>query len=308
MGQGFDPTNATSPHNPAYVNGLSLGLRKGKYMIYDLPHANPSIITTASTVPAFPTASQGQTDTITLTGAPFQNTVEMFQTTAQTLMPAVQAAKGLEIGLDEVDNESVEYVLGGLRASNPLGYTAGTDPGVFIKATVEFTDRSGTDQFIVGFRKNEAFAVPTSFLTTGDAGYVDFAGIGFSGITSDLVKTMTDIGNTGSTTVTNTAFAFADAGVHTLETRIKGRAVSYYINGALLGSLISKNGVGTAITAQQTLSGAAYSFTSALFLVPFIFHRYDTNTPGTVFLRRLECGQLLEVGLQNENRGVQASS
>ena len=137
---------------------------------------------------------------------------------------------------------------------------------------------------------------------------MDFAGIGFSGTASDLVKTMTDQSNSGSTTVTNTAFAFADNGIHTLETRIKGRSVSYYINGALLGSLISKDGEGTAITPQQTLSGASYTVTSGLFMVPFIFHRYDSTTPGAVYLHRLEVGQLLEVGLQNDMRGVQASS
>ena len=75
-----------------------------------------------------------------------------------------------------------------------------------------------------------------------------------------------------------------------------------------LKTVVSKDGTGAAITAQPTLSGAAYSFTAALFLVPFIFHRYDSTTPGTVFLRRLEVGQLLEVGLQNEGRGPQASS
>ena len=285
------------PRDKTFPNQLSHSIRRGKYMFIYEPQGLPYIYTTASTVPALPTASATQTDSILVPGAFGNNYLELYQNTAQTLFLTPSASHGYLMGGDIVNNETVEYVPGGNIAANPLGHLVGTDPGSFIKLTVEVTDRSGTDQFVVGWRKQEAFTAATSFLSTGDALYVDFAGIGFSGTSGDLVKTMTDVGNSGSTTVTDTTFAFADTKVHTLETRVtKGGVVTYYINGVITGDTVSFDGLGAALTPQTTATGGAYTFTNALQLVPFIFHRYDTTTPGNVFLRRLEVGQLSDIG------------
>jgi hypothetical protein len=85
--------------------------------------------------------------------------IDVYQTTAQTLAPTFTAGKGLEISLDQVDNESVEYVFGGNDALNPFRYVAGdvTDEdngrdGVIFEATFEITDASGLDQFLIGWR------------------------------------------------------------------------------------------------------------------------------------------------------------
>lgn len=301
-----DFESAVNPgHQRVFAGDISESIRNGKYMLVNRP--GPLLIMNAAgAIPALGTAAAAQIDTIHLPGAYGNALLEFSQATAQTLFPIYTAGKGIEIGCDKVDNESVEYVPGGNRADNPLGYLAGTDPGVFLRATFEIADTSGIDQFCVGWRKQEAYQVPVSFLTTGDALYTDFAGIGFSGTAAaNLVKSMTDIGNAGSTTVTSTGFAWADAGIHQLEVRIFGRKVQYLINGVRCGDTVRKNGIGTAITAQATVTPPLYTVTSGLSMIPFIFHRFDATSPSTNFLRRLEVGPLLEVGLDPNARGPQ---
>lgn len=302
----FDPAIGSQPHERVYANALSEGLRTAKYLLLNKPSVHPFVFTTATQVPALPTASQGQIDTVFLPQALGCNVLEMFQTTAQSKFPAIVAAEGLEIGLDLVDNETVEYVPGGNHTFNPLAYTVGTTPGVLIRLKVKMADVSGTDQFLVGFRKQESYAVPTSLLSTGDGIYTDFFGIGLSGTANpNDVKTMSDLNNGGSTTVTDTLFNVADGDIVQYEVRVRAGVVTAYINGVRLGDTVGKDGDGTAITSQATAATAAFTFDTGDLLIPTIIHRYVTTTPGVVYLRRLEVAQLLEVGLQPEGRGPQ---
>lgn len=301
---------ASQPHTPEYASDFSSNLRSGKYMFLDRPAIAPHILAYGAqpggSVPALPTAAADQVDVLQFSGAFGNQGVELYQATAQTLMPLVHATQGIEIALDQVDNESVEYVPGGNRASNPLGYLAGTDPGVFIRATVLFTANNGTDQFVIGFRKQGAYVVPgATGWYNGQAGpYADFAALGFAAAVSNpnQIRSSTAVG-AAVTVATATAFTIASGVFHTLEVRIKGRVASYFINGASLGSKISKDGLGNTITAIQTLTPPVYTFTSALQLVPFIFCRQDAVTT-TVFLRRLVVGQLGEDGLASDQRVV----
>lgn len=310
-GPAFNPASGSIPHDRLYAHQLSEGLRKSKYMLLERAAGWPVILQhgtagSPAAVPALPTAAAGALNMLHFPDALGNRGIEMYQTTAQTLFPTRHATKGLLIGCDVVDNESVEYVPGGNHEANPLGILAGTDPGAFIRATFEFADVSGSDQFVVGFRKQETFAVPTSFLSTGDGIYTDFFGIGFSGTANpNDVKLVRDLNNGGSTTVFDTGFNFADGGIHTLEIRVKGRRVTALINGVVLGSPVKKDGVGTAISAQSTFTTPTFSFDAGDFLIPFIFHRYDTTTPGAVYLRRLVCGQLVEDGLDPNQKGPQ---
>jgi hypothetical protein len=291
-----------------WANDFSDGLRKSKYMLIDRFSSQPMILqygtqAAPAAIPALPTAVVDGVNVLFFPDAFGHRAIEMYQTTAQTAFPSIHASKGLLVGGDLVNNEGLELVPGGNRASNPLGYLAGTDPGVLIRATIEVADASGSDQLFLGWRKQENYVVPVSFLSGGDALYTDFVGIGFSGSTDpNKVQIMSDIGNAGSTIVTDTGFTFADNGIHQIEVRIKGRRASFNINGGALGDTIRKNGLGASITAQPTRLGSSYTVTSGLFMVPTFFHRYDLTTPGNVYLRRLEIGPLAEVGLQPENR------
>lgn len=304
----YGASEGAQPHERVFANHVSEGLRRGKYMLFERPSLNPFVFTTATQVPALPTAIQGQVDTVIVPGAFGHNGIEMFQTTAQSKFPARVADKGIEIGLDLVNNESVEYVPGGNDALNPFLYRAGTDPAVLIRAVLEITDVSGSDQFLIGFRKREAYAVPTSLLSAGDGVYTDFFGVGFSGAANpNDVKTMSDLNNSGSTTVTDTGFNWADGDIHELEVRIVGRKVQVFINRVRLGEAVKFNGIGTSITSQTTVTVASFTFDSGDEIIPWIFHRYDATTPGTVILRRLEVAQMLEVGLKPEQRDIAQS-
>lgn len=294
--------NSIGDLSRVYANQLSEGLRLGKYMRFDRP-PTPFIFNAAAAIPAFPSAGAAQVDQMLISGGVGNTLLEHYQTTAQTLFPSAHATKGLLIGGDVVDNESVEYVPGGNRANNPMAYIAGTDPGVFIKATFEFADVSGTDQFLVGFRRQAAYAVPVSLLAAGDGTYTDFFGVGFSGAANpNVIKTMSDLNDSGSTTVTSLGMTWADGLVHTLEVRVKGRRAYVFINGVPAGNRIAKDALGNAITSQFIGSAPSFTFDSTDVLIPWIFHRYDATVPGAVYLRTLEVGQLLEIGLQKENR------
>lgn len=309
MSTPYHPATGINGGSRVYADQFSDGLRKQKYMLFERIANNPLIMqhgTQAApvTVPTVGTAVQDNIDTMYVPGAFGNKLIEFYQTTAQTLFPSRHATKGLSIGCDLVDNESVEYVPGGNHAANPLGYLAGTDGGVFMRLTVEITDVSGEDQLIFGYRKQEAYVVPTSFLSTGDALYTDFIGIGFSGSANpNDLKVVWDQANGGSTFTYDTGFNWADTLVHTIEIQIKGRRSRFLLNGRPIGDTIRFDGLGAAITAQNTSTPTVYTVTSGLFMVPFWFVRHDTTTPGTIFVRKCAIGQLLEDGLDPAGRG-----
>lgn len=284
-----------------YANQLSEGIRLGRYMRFDRP-PTPIALNASGAITALYTAAQGQVDSLIVPGGVGNQYLEMFQSTAQSLPPTAHATKGLIIGGDVVDNETVEYVPGGNLTTSPMAAIMGTDPGVFIRATFEFADTSGNDQFCIGFRRQQAYQVPTSLLTGGTPLYTDFFGVGFSGnAAANLVKTISAL-NSSVALVTSLGFAWTDGQIHTLEVRVKGRKASVFINGVPTGTRVNRDGLGAAITAQSVLSAPAFTYDITDVIVPFIFIRYDSTTPGAIYLRTLEVGQLLEIGLQPESR------
>lgn len=288
------------PLQRLYPYNLHDNINKGRYAYEKFPGSDPSILTTASGLTALPTASAGQVDRIHTVGGHY---IEYYQTTAQTLMPVSHATKGLVLDGDQVNNESAEYVPGSNSTTSPFAFVTGTDTDFFFRCTFEITDASGSDQFLMGFRKVEAYQVPTSFLTTGDGGYSDFAAIGFAATKADPnpVSVATDIGNSGSTTVTPVSFTWADGKKHKLEIRVIARKAFFYINGVKLGNTVSKDADGTAITAQTTVSGPSYTFTNAITLIPFIFVRQDTDLTDAIYLYDMEIGHLTDIGLDKNN-------
>jgi hypothetical protein len=228
---------------------------------------------------------------------------DAFGTTAQTLVVTPTAGSGLEISADEVDNESIEFVPGMNVANSRLAFNTTTSSPFFVRAKFKLTDASGSDQFGVGFRKQETFATPTSFLAAGDPIYTDIVLFGFAGTkaAANPVRVSTDINNGGSATVTDTNFTWADGKAHSLEIRVYGRSCRFFINGVRLGDIVSLDGDGAAITAQSTFSAASYTFQAGLTLVPYIFVRHDTDVLEDAFLQEFECGSLVDVGRDPDN-------
>lgn len=214
-----------------------------------------------------------------------------YQTTALTLFPRYHA-DGLIISGDLVDNEAVEYVPGENTGRNMFGCTVGTDEMLF-RCNIKIADVSGSDQFLVGWRKQEAFAVPTSFLSTGDGVYTDFYGIGFASAAANPnnVYVAHDLNNSGSTTTGDTLFNWADGENHELTVIVQANGKPLVmINGVVLGDTVKKDGLGATITAQATKNPTSFTFDSGDFLVPFVFIRHDTTTPGVFNLREYAVG------------------
>lgn len=292
------------PRQLVYPYQISSDPKIGRYY-YEKFSGNPLSFLQSSSLPVMPTAPIAQGTTVNMhtgKGQPW----EWFTTTAQSLAPTWSATNGVEIALDQVDNESVELVPGGNNASNPLAFVAGTDPNFFFRAKFKIADADGMDQFGIGFRKQEAFAVPTSFLTTGDGIYTDFFLLGFAATVANPngVRTSSDLNNGGSATVSAINFTWADNEVHELQLRVIGRKPYVYINGVLAGDSVSKDGDGASITAQQTVSGPSFTFDDGDTLVPFIFCRQDAAL-SPVYLREIEIGFLRDVGKDknSENKG-----
>lgn len=224
----------------------------------------------------------------------------------QDLIPVFDnSAIGLDIACDLSNNDSLELVPGRNNAASPLLFkTPGSasvtpDSDFFIKAKFKLTDADGSDQFLVGFRKQEAYQNAASFLTGGAATYTDFFGVGFATnpVTNpNLVVTSSSVASAVNV-VTSTGFTWSDASVHTLELRVVGGKAVVLINGVRIGNPVAVDGDGTAITSQTTLSAASYTFGSGLSLIPFIFLRHDTNVSNGHLLREIEIGHLVTVGL-----------
>lgn len=290
----------TRPLQRLYSYNLSDNINKGKYTFEKFAGTDPSIFRTSSGLTALPTASQGQVNRIHTVGG---NYIEYFQTTAQTLQPIAHATSGLVLDGDQVDNESQEYVPGGNSTTSPFAFVAGTDTDFFFRCTFEITDASGSDQFLMGFRKVQTYGVPTSFLTTGDAGYTDFCAIGFAATKANpnAVAVAYDLNDTGSTTVQAASFTWADTLKHKLEIRVIARKAIFYINGVRLGGIVSKDAAGASITAQQTVTGPSFTFDNGDTLVPFIFVRQDADLLDAIFMSDMEIGHLADIGLDKNN-------
>jgi hypothetical protein len=276
---------------------LSDNIRNARYVEERLSSVQPVLGRAASSIFALPTAVAAQVCTmLTPQGVAW----EYYQTTAQLLQPVPHATKGLVLDGDQLDNEAAEYVPGGNSANSPFAFTVGASSDFFFEATLEIADASGSDQLLVGWRKQEAFAVPTSFLNAGDGIYTDFFGIGFCATKANPnpVGVASDIGNSGSTVATPISFTWADAGIHKLGVRVVGGKAIAFINGVRLGGgPITLDGAGVAMTSQSPISTPAYTFTAGLQLVPFIFVRQDADLLDSVHLRSYAVGNLVEAGL-----------
>jgi hypothetical protein len=313
---GFDARSVPRLGQKIYFDSLSDAIAKNKVMVVDKFSSHPHILQNGTgavpvSVNTLPTAVQDNVNTMFIPDAFGCQYAELSQTTAQTLLPLRHATKGLEIGGDKVDNESLEIVFGGNHANNPLAMFTGTnaaaqnaDEGIILDATFEITDVSGLDQFGIFLRNQEAYAVPASFLTTGDPLYQNIALFGFAATvaTPNIIRSSTDIANSGSSLVSSTGFSVPDNGIVRLMMEMRGRKVFYWINNILAGNRIAVDGIGGAIAAQFAQVPASYTFAFNMTLIPGIFVRQDTTAPTAVYLRKFRTGPRSAFGLNPDGR------
>jgi hypothetical protein len=245
------------------VNAVKLtqDLREGRYAFYR-GDVQPSC--SAPNGYGDPTGTTGDLNRAFFPGA-FPLTSEYHVKGTQTLLAPLldTSGAGLDVSQDQTDNDGVEHVFGAANSRGPFVTTVGTDPDPFIRIKMKIADVSGTDDLLVGFRKDEA--EQAAFDNYDEAA-------AFNVILGD-VKVETILNN-AATTTTDTGNDWADAGTHTLEVQLQGRRVIFIYDGTPVSGL------------------PEFNFDSGEVIVPFFYFLQATTTPGKVHWLEVEVGRV----------------
>lgn len=179
----------------------------------------------------------------------------------QTILYPQKVATGLDIGMDQLDNDGVEIGCG-IVANTPCARTVGTDAASFLRVKFSIADVSGTDDLAVGWRKAEDY----------QANVDDYDEMAALNVISGDIKIETIL-NAAATVTTDTTQNWADAETHTLEVLVSAAGVvTYKIDGA------------------APTTTAAFTFDTGEVIVPFIFFLNATDLAGAVVIQEFECG------------------
>lgn len=192
-----------------------------------------------------------------------QNGFEYHILGTQTILAPSRAATGLDINMDQTDNDGVE--LGhGILAGGKHTYTVGTDEDVFFSVTFSIADVSGTDDCAIGFRKAEAYQAAVD-------NYDEMAALNV--ISGNI--TIETILNNAATSSTDTTDDWADGESHTLTVIVKddGR-VLFEVDGS------------------EPTTTAAFTFDDGEVIVPFFYFLNASDVAGAVVVSKWECGLL----------------
>jgi hypothetical protein len=171
--------------------------------------------------------------------------------------------KGLEVSQDQTNNDGIEYVFGALNTLGRHTFVVGTD-NAYIEIKFEIEDVSGSDQILVGFRKNEAF----------QADWNDYDELAAIDMVSGDIKTSTILNN-AATTNTDSGENWADGETHTLRVELKGRSVAFFLDGSPLAGV------------------PAYRFDNAEVVLPFFLLLQDVDIT-KCWWKHVEVGPLSE--------------
>lgn len=181
----------------------------------------------------------------------------------QTIVSPSMGVGGLDINMDQTDNDGVEVCLG-INAANKGVFVVGTDPAFYAKMLFSIADVSGTDDCAFGFRKVEAY----------QAAIDDYDELASLNVISGDIKIETIL-NGGATTTTDTTNNWADAATHELEVRVSAAGVvTYKIDG------------------MPPATTAAFTFDDGEVVVPFFYFLNATDVAGEVVLKTFECGYI----------------
>ena len=187
----------------------------------------------------------------------------------QTIVKPAYGASGLDIGMDQTDNDGVE-ISQGIIATSRSAFTVGTHDA-FVRVKLNVADVSGTDDCAVGFRKAEAY----------QANIDDYDEMACLNLISGNLNIETILNN-AATTTTDTTDNVADGVDVEMEVRVDiDGAVTYVIDGA------------------APTTTAAFSFDSGEVIVPFLYFLHASDVAGVVLLKEWECGTFQSRGLRS---------
>lgn len=192
----------------------------------------------------------------------FEYNIKGTQTiTAPSIASVSAGVSALNIGMDQTDNDGVE-ICPGIVSANPQAFLVGTDRAFFFRVRFSIADVSGTDDMAIGFREAEAY----------QANIDDYTDMAVLNVISGDIYIETILAN-AATVSTDTTQNWADGETHELKVLVSAAGVvTYQIDGA-----------------APTVT-AAYTFTSGLYVVPFIFFLHAADVAGAVNILEYECG------------------
>ncbi len=178
----------------------------------------------------------------------------------QTIATPVWASTGLDIAGDLTNNEGHE-ITQGITARAKHAYTVGTDADVFIRVTTTITDVSGTDQYLIGFRKAEAY----------QADWNDYNDLAAVNVVSGAIYSSTILAN-ATTVNTDSTVTWADTASKTVMVKVHtdGR-VTFWVDDVRLNVI-------------------PFSFAAGAVIVPFIYFVHDSDLAQATLLTAYSCG------------------
>lgn len=181
---------------------------------------------------------------------------------APVVVSVSEGISALNIGMDQTENDGVELCAGILNSNN-LAFKIGEDAAFFIRVRFSIQDVSGTDDCAIGFRKVEAY----------QANIDDYADMAVLNVISGDIKIETIVGG-AATVTTDTTDNWADTETHQLAVFVSSTGVVTYT-----------------IDNEEPTVTAAYTFTDALYVVPFMFFlNAAAPTAGQVNILEWEVG------------------
>ncbi len=181
----------------------------------------------------------------------------------QTITVPTYNAAGLDISLDQADDEGCEITNGINGANLRAAFTVGTDPAFYAKCKFSIADVSGTDDCAFGFRKAEAYQA-----NIDDYDEMFCLNVIGGNITREAIL------NGAATDSDDTDDDWADGETHTLEVYVSADGVcTCKIDGA-----------------DPSTAPSAFTFDDGEVVVPFFYFLHDSDVAGAVVLKEWEVG------------------
>lgn len=179
----------------------------------------------------------------------------------QTILSPSLGTNGLNISLDQTENDGVEVCCGISNHCKGV-FTVGTDAAFFVRMVFSIANVSGTDDCAFGLRKVAAYAAIDA--------YTDFAALN---VITGNINIETNLNNAGTVT-TDTVLNWADAETHELKVLVSAAGVvTFEVDGSIPGTT------------------AAFTFDDTDTVVPFFYFLHAAApVAGDVSLIEFECG------------------
>ena len=230
----------------------------------DLTITQSPIMQSNATTGAAPTGSTGDVNLMYMQDGCLME--QFILGAGQTIIAPRMNSNGLDISLDQTDNEGAEYNFGA-RNNAKHAYTIGTSDAFFIEATVHVANLSGCEPLAIGFRKVEANNADYQ-------AYTDYAAIGLNGATSATNVVMFTELNSGGTTITDSTDAWGgDGSAQTVKVLVSAAGVVTFEIGGVAAS-----------------AAPSFTFDNGDVVMPFIHFLHGADVAGAVSLANLKIG------------------